>query len=178
MTYNTGTMVGAAVPMRLSANEVGEADDELERGASFHRRPSDSVRSSTGSSRFGAGYQRQSPQSKPTDSSINPEIPDPRLDVPEIVETPVQMEDDQQSFYQRPAGSLRVHNVDSKDRNEYELEESLDKITEMAMPTGAAATAAQKRKIDNNLKRSGSVDDRTSSMTGVKLFIANPDLSD
>jgi hypothetical protein len=105
-------------------------------------------------------------------------VPDTRLDVPEIVETPVQMEDDQQGFYQRPAGGLRLHNADSKDRNEYEMEESLDKITEMATPTGAAATAAQKRKIDNNLKRSGSVDDRTSSRAGVKLFIANPDLSD
>ncbi|KAI2244225.1 hypothetical protein LOZ05_000167 [Ophidiomyces ophidiicola] len=57
------------------------------------------------------------------------------------------------------------------------LEDDFGMITDMAAPSGAAA-AAQRHKAADELRRRGSVDDRTSSMASVRLFVANPDLSD
>ncbi len=36
----------------------------------------------------------------------------------------------------------------------------------------------EERKINDDLKRRGSVDDRTMTMSAGRLFVANPDLSD
>ena len=47
----------------------------------------------------------------------------------------------------------------------------------MSAPS-AAQSATQRARRADELKRSGSVDDRTTSLTGVRLFVANPDLSD
>jgi hypothetical protein len=43
---------------------------------------------------------------------------------------------------------------------------------------GAATTAAEKARKADELRRRGSVDERTTTMTNVRLFVANPDLSD
>ncbi|KAI2216716.1 hypothetical protein LOZ17_004165 [Ophidiomyces ophidiicola] len=68
----------------------------------------------------------------------------------------------------RPASAHSTHS---------HLEDDFGMITDMAAPSGAAA-AAQRHKAADELRRRGSVDDRTSSMASVRLFVANPDLSD
>ena len=40
------------------------------------------------------------------------------------------------------------------------------------------AEAERQKKVSDDLRRRGSVDDRTMTMGGGRLFVANPDLSD
>ncbi|PGH27182.1 hypothetical protein AJ80_01139 [Polytolypa hystricis UAMH7299] len=215
MTYNTGTMVGTGVPLRLSANEVGSADDGLEdRGGDAlpANRRTGSGRSSAGSSRFPSGYQRPQ-QGRFSTSSTPPSLegPDGRGgDIPEIVETPAPTSALEEDAYfagnKSASGSLRNPDTsgsgsapasvpavasasasavaaDTKDRPgtahsfSSEGEDNFGSITDMAAPSGAVL-AAQNAKKNDDLRRRGSVDDRTTTMTGQRLFVANPDLSD
>ncbi|EER41187.1 conserved hypothetical protein [Histoplasma capsulatum var. duboisii H88] len=204
INYNTGTMVGAGVPLRLSANEIGDAEDDKDTdGPAFHRRTG-SGRSSTGSSRFPSGYQR--PQQGRFSSSSNSNTPpnmDPadriQTDIPEIVETPAPLGLDQERSYfdskkdlaganygsAAASSSLEVANEDrpksdrasSMKSDASDLEEDFGALTEMGAPSGVAAAAGRGKKLDD-LKRRGSVDDRSTRMSNVRLFVANPDLSD
>jgi len=62
--------------------------------------------------------------------------------------------------------------------NDEELEDGFGEFSDMTAPN-AAVSAAMRAKRAEELRRRGSVDDRTTSLTGgVKLYIANPDLSD
>ncbi|OAX77682.1 hypothetical protein ACJ72_08016, partial [Emergomyces africanus] len=86
MSYNTGTMVGAGVPLRLSANEIGDGEDDMDNdGTPFHRRTG-SGRSSTGSNRFPSGYQR--PQQGRFSSSSNSNTP-PNMDSTDRIQTDI-----------------------------------------------------------------------------------------
>ncbi|OAT04840.1 hypothetical protein BDBG_01334 [Blastomyces gilchristii SLH14081] len=203
MSYNTGTMVGAGVPLRLSANEVGDGEDDKDNdGPPFHRRTG-SGRSSTGSSRFPSGYQR--PQQGRFSSSSNSNTPpntDPadriQTDIPEIVETPAPLKPDEEKEYfassnvdsganGSSAAAIASSNLEtdkskpdrpgSTHSQASELEEDFGTVTEMAAPSGAVAAANRVKKVDD-LKRRGSVDDRSTRMSNVRLFVANPDLSD
>ncbi|KAI5280698.1 hypothetical protein KEM54_003569, partial [Ascosphaera aggregata] len=51
-------------------------------------------------------------------------------------------------------------------------EEDFGKLTEMVGP----ASIQKLTSVAEDLKRRGSVDERTSTMKGVRLFVANPDL--
>lgn len=197
MNYNTSTMIGAGVPLRLSANEVGEADDDFDdrEVPSIHRRTG-SGRSSTASNRVPSTHQKAQQQqgrfssgsSAHTPSSVEHSL-EGRAPIPDIIETPAPIRDADADYVQStahetvrepattnttmdaPVGTAISHtNID-------ESEEDFGKATEMYAPSGAAA-AMQKRKVSDDLKRRGSVDDRTTTMSGVRLFIANPDLSD
>lgn len=203
-------MVGAGVPLRLSANEIGGADDELDQrpGTAPHRGGAGpgSERGSTGSGvpSGGAGNYQQPPQtrfssgSSSTHTAPNVDAAEKRPDIPEIVETPVDLNGDDEWLHHEPTpaqvssssssgitvGKLRLHNADEQDHavttnsDVSEQEDSFGQPTELAAPTGATAMASQQKKMTDDLKRRGSVDDRSSNMAGVKLFIANPDLSD
>ncbi|OAL71407.1 hypothetical protein A7D00_4308 [Trichophyton violaceum] len=182
ISYNTSTMVGAGVPLRLSANEVGGADDELDdridASQLIHRRTGSS-RSSTASNRISAAHQRAGQTRLSSSSSAN-NTP-PNADIPDIVETPAATLENikDEDFLKKPNRSS-ANTASDQQRpatSHSEEEDEFGKITEMAAPTGMS-TAMQKRKISDDLKRRGSVDERTSSMTGVRLFVANPDLSD
>ena len=217
LSFNTSTMVGTGVPLRLSANEVGEEEDDMDRNQMLHRRPG-SGRSSTGSTRTPAGQRVPQAQGRISSSSSSQkppsiEIPETRPDIPEIVETavetkPVEAPPPMHQIEER-TGSLRLHDPgdmygdDHYERESYprtrtlqlhsaetmdrpnnsfgtvdEREESFGQLMEMAAPKGAVSLAAKQRNASGDLKRSGSVDDRTSSMTNVRLFVANPDMSD
>ncbi|KAN0078697.1 hypothetical protein V8E54_005210 [Elaphomyces granulatus] len=155
--YSHSTLVGATVPQRLLANEVGDGeDDHSSEGGVFHRRTG-SGRSSMGSiSRFPSGYQR--PQQGKTPPNEN-------TDIPEAVETPG-----------NASGKLNMAKQSSE--NSDELEDGFGEFSDMTAPN-AAVSAAMRAKRAEELRRRGSVDDRTTSLTGgVKLYIANPDLSD
>ncbi|KAM5486990.1 hypothetical protein MaudMau93_004873 [Microsporum audouinii] len=180
ISYNTSTMVGAGVPLRLSANEVGDGDDEfddrIDLGQPIHQRTG-SGRSSTASNRMSVAHQRAQQTRLSSSSSAN-NTP-PNADIPDIVETPAapleHLKDE--DFVATPNRSSTNTSDQRPATSHSEEEDEFGKITEMTAPTGIS-TAMQKRKISDDLKRRGSVDERTSSMTGVRLFVANPDLSD
>lgn len=184
-SLNTGTMVGAGVPLRLSANEIlGEDDDDDRDGSMLHRRTG-SGRSSNGSNRVASGYQRpQQPRLSNGSGNTPPgsELTGPRPDIPQIVESPAdEKKNGLEEFSSMTAPASSTPDTKERPSSSYsftaELEDDFGMITEMSAPRGAAM-AAQRQKVAEDLKRRGSVDDRTSSTGGVRLFVANPDLSD
>lgn len=184
--YSPSTFVGAGVPLRLSANEVGHGEEfEKPEPKLIHRRTG-SNRSSAGSSRFPSGYQRpqqgrlsssSTPPNAESGDVRNPEIPEAPEDAVKENETPSttantgatpSINASSDSGTRNPAGSTHSYS---------DREDSFGAVTEMVGPSGAVA-AAQKAKTADDLKRRGSVDDRSMTMSGVRLYIANPDLSD
>lgn len=167
-----GNMVGGGVPMRLSANEVEEnglgRDDDSFRG-SYNRR--ESGRSSLGSNQFLSVNSRQSNRysegSTPTDG-----------DIPEIVEeTPVPADHPNASkggyFASKPAEGGNAGSGSSS-----EMESSFGNVGQLKAPSSARR---EEGKSAEELRRRGSVDERANTMGslgGVRLFVANPDLSD
>ncbi|KAL1981563.1 hypothetical protein VTN96DRAFT_2442 [Rasamsonia emersonii] len=164
--FSPASLVGATVPVRLSANEVGD-DDEDERISSdgFHRRTG-SGRSSMGSiHRYPSGYQR--PQGKTP--------PNEQADIPEVTETAPPEEKQNHHEGGESKGDDTTTTTVDKDAEE---ENSFGDVGDMSAPTAADA-AMQRAKKAEELRRRGSVDDRTTSMTtGVRLFVANPDVDD
>lgn len=158
--YSPSTLVGATVPLRLSANEIGDEDDDhSSEGGMYHHRRTNSNRSSLGSmTHYPSGYQR--PQGKTP--------PNEHADIPEVVETAPPAEGD---------GSDSLREDSSSAEQDAEQEQDFGGVTDMSAPSAADA-AVQKAKKAEELRRRGSVDERTTSMTGVRLFVANPDLSD
>jgi hypothetical protein len=179
--YSHSTLVGATVPQRLLANEVGDGeDDHSSEGGVFHRRTG-SGRSSMGSiTRFPSGYQR--PQQGKTPPNEN-------SDIPEAVETPGNASGKLNMAKQSSENSDVIGADKDSDNgkniitgggtsNDEELEDGFGEFSDMTAPN-AAVSAAMRAKRAEELRRRGSVDDRTTSLTGgVKLYIANPDLSD
>lgn len=156
--FSPSTFVAATVPVRLSANEVGDADDD-DHDIQYHRRTG-SGRSSLGSNtRYPSGYQR--PSSSRYGGTGTP--PNGSADIPEV-ETPVPNDQAQEK-----------NEYFSKDSNkESDAEDSFGSVGDMAAPSAAVA-AAKKASTADELRRRGSVDDRTMTMSGVRLFVANPD---
>lgn len=167
MDFSPSNLVGAKVPVRLSANEIGE-DDEDTRSTEdrvMHRRTG-SGRSSLGSNRFPSGYQRQ-----PGTMGSNSTPPNENSDLPGVSENrPAEKHEEEKSRL----SSLKDDAATTRTTNSSEQD---DYVPDMEAPS-AATTAAQKAKKADDLRRRGSVDDRTTSMTNVRLFVANPDLSD
>jgi hypothetical protein len=174
--YTPATLVGAGVPMRLSANEVGhgeeDRDDTDSLGASRIHQRTGSGKSSMGSGRFPSGYQR--PQGRFSQSSTPPSGDGSPGHIPELAETPVPREQQQQrekdDYFGQKGG-----NGDSG--SSVEREDSFGDVGDLAAPSAAVTTEAIQKK-NEELRRRGSVDDRTMTMSGVRLFVANPDLSD
>ncbi|KAE8144437.1 hypothetical protein BDV25DRAFT_95397 [Aspergillus avenaceus] len=158
--FSPSNLVSATVPVRLSANEVGDADEDAHSDYGFPYRRTGSGRSSVGSNRFPSGYQRG------TGSTSTP--PSEKTDLPNVTEHPPAEKKEEQKDKDDAA---TTYSFDA------ENEDSFGIVGDMAAPS-AATTAAEKAKRADELRRRGSVDDRTSSMTNVRLFVANPDLSD
>ena len=168
--FSPSTLVGASVPVRLSANEVGDdADQDTHSDNGLLHRRTGSGRSSLGSShRFPSGYQRPSTGSN-NPSNVN--TPDERADLPGVSEHPPAAEQPQQ-----PQEEVK-HDAASINSRGSEPEEYFGTVSDMTAPS-AVLSAAERAKRAEELKRRGSVDDRTTSMSGVRLFVANPDDSD
>lgn len=172
MDFSPSNLVGAKVPVRLSANEIGEEDDDAhsneERG--MHRRTGSgrsSLGSNRGSNRYPSGYQRQ-----PGTMGSNSTPPNEKSDLPGVSEnTPAEKHVEEKS---RLSSLVKDDAATTLTTNSSEQE---DFVPDMEAPS-AGITAAQKAKKADDLRRRGSVDDRTTSMTNVRLFVANPDLSD
>lgn len=173
--FSASTLVGAKVPVRLSANEIGDAEDDARSDSGFPYRRTGSGRSSIGSAhRYPSGYQRPTPQGT---MGSNGTPPNEKTDLPEVTEHPpaekhaAAADDDkvETGSLRDDTGTLHSHGS--------EHENSFGSVGDMTAPS-AANTAANKANKADELRRRGSVDDRTTSMTNVRLFVANPDLSD
>lgn len=154
--------------MRLSANEMlGDEEDDQGyiRGdnAMVHGR-SGSGKSSTKSASYRSGYPRPD-QGRFSTTSTPPSgegSPTARDRIPE--EAHPTTEESRTDYY------AQRETQDSAD------EDSFGELREMAGPNSALIAASNAKKAED-LKRRGSVDERTMSMgTGVKLFVANPDV--
>ncbi|KAJ5735760.1 uncharacterized protein N7483_000885 [Penicillium malachiteum] len=165
LDFSPSNLVGAKVPVRLSANEIGDGDDDAHssEGGMIHRRTG-SGRSSLGSNRYPSGYQRQ-----PGTMGSNSTPPNEKTDLPDVSEnTPAEIHEEEKS---------RVSSLVKDDSATTHSSEQEDLVGDMEAPS-AAVMSTQKAKKADELRRRGSVDERTTSMTNVRLFVANPDLSD
>lgn len=164
------------VPMRLSATEVeaGSSDDDDTQMASrnHHRRTGSSGRSSIGSSRrnmairtsggpAGQGTRRWSPGDTPERAGSLVE------QRPEDASTPL---DDAASG--RPRSWASEESAERAD-NVGELNSAPRLASKSLMHS--ALTREKSVKSPEELKRRGSVDERTATLTSQRLYIANPD---
>lgn len=183
-------LAGAAVPMRLSASEVedeetgGQVVEEGWGSGSFgsgvdatgrqmyHQRTG-SRRSSLGSGRrVGAGPSRLSTASS-TPTSGHSRSPSETLnDLSE--ETPVPTSSRGNEYFQSA-----IQRGGSGSSSNSERENSFGGLADIPESDRfeRAGDRTSRDSVDE-LRRRGSVDDRTTTMSGVRLFVANPDLSD
>ncbi|KAL3459814.1 hypothetical protein BJX64DRAFT_290809 [Aspergillus heterothallicus] len=161
-------LVGATVPVRLSANEIGDADYDANSERGFPYRRTGSGRSSIGSGhRYPGSYQRNTQGSMGSNNSP----PNEKKDLPGVSEHPTADKPEEQ----KDTGSVK-DNATTHSQNS-EQEDNFGTVGDMGAPS-AATLAAEKAKKAADLRRRGSVDERTTTMTNVRLFVANPDLSD
>jgi hypothetical protein len=165
------------VPMRLSATEVeGESsdDDDTASARLHHRRTGSSGRSSIGSARRGAAYRSGGPGGSQSSRKRSPG------DTPERAGSLVeeQPEDLQGEIGVADGGG------DNNSFHSGDDAEAADNLGELGAASRLAAksqrhsamTREKSIKSVEELRRRGSVDERTSTLTGMsRLYIANPD---
>jgi hypothetical protein len=165
--YAPQTYAGSGVPMRLSATEVDEGDDEdngsQKGGAPYHHRTG-SGRSSVGS---GRRISYANPAGRVSSNSTPPHLSSPE-DLGDLQEepTPNPEHDSSDAYFEHTKTNLSTGSGSSEERNFGGVG---------VMPT--ALPKQEKKGIDDLIRR-GSVDERTTTMSNTRLFIANPDLSD
>jgi hypothetical protein len=165
--YAPQTYAGSGVPMRLSASEVdeGEEDDggSQNGGQPYHHR-SGSGRSSLNSARR---MSYASPIGRVSSNSTPPQPSSPE-DLGDLQEepTPNPEFDSSDAYFEHTKTNLSIGSGSSGERNFGEVG---------AMPT---ALPKIEKKGTDDLVRRGSVDERTMTMGNTRLFIANPDLDD
>lgn len=182
--YSSANIVGGGVPLRLSATEVGEEENDNEDNNSqrntYHER-TDSGRSSLASNKHlnPRQFNRYSEGTTPTSahgSSPGTQGSSPNEGVPELDETPVPGNYhgySNQDYFGQPSGQ-------GGSGGSSERESSFGNIGQLNAPTGNSAKREEGKSAEE-LRRRGSVDERAntlSGMAGVRLFVANPDLSD
>lgn len=175
--YNSPNMVGGGVPMRLSASEVGDdgaVRDDGEGMRNTNHQRTDSGRSSMGSHKWlVATNQRQSSRYSQGSLRTNGQGSSPNENIPELEETPVP------SVYQKQNGDYFSHptGYGGSGSSSSEQEASFGSVGQMNAPPSARDVAKSKE----DLKRRGSVDERSNTMGGLgggRLFVANPDVID
>jgi hypothetical protein len=152
--------------MRLSATEVDEGDDEdngsQNGGAPYHQR--------TGSGRSSLGSARRisyaNPAGRNSSNSTPPQNSSPE-DLEDLQEEPTPNQfDSSDAYFEHTKTNLSTGSGSSGERNFGDIGQ---------MPTALPKT---EKKGTDDLVRRGSVDERTTTMTNTRLFIANPDLDD
>ncbi|KAH9222523.1 hypothetical protein DL95DRAFT_380837 [Leptodontidium sp. 2 PMI_412] len=193
--YSPGDLVGGVggVPMRLSASEVegGDSDDDADSGnmayggGAYHRRTG-SGRSSVGSGRRGLTYSRQSGASSTGGRWSSGNTPpgerqDSMDDVQEAGETPVPGTHQQTKDYftanGNRDGTRSVGSGSSGERADAVGELNTTDAARLASNSLLKSTVTREKSVKNpdELRRRGSVDDRTMTMSAGRLYIANPD---
>lgn len=172
--YVPANMSATSVPVRLSANETLGDEEEgqsLGENSMVHGRTG-SGRSSTNSAKYRSGYPRPDPgRFSSTSTPPSEGTPAAQGGIPE---DSAEMAD--------PSKTANARNDYLHDYNKSTPEDSEDSFGEfkdMAGPSSVQQALAQAKKADD-LRRRGSVDERTMSMgqPGVRLFVANPDVDD
>jgi hypothetical protein len=188
--YTPGNYVGiGGVPMRLSATEVegGDSDDDVESGAGgMHHRRSGSRRSSSSSMRRGLAYARQSGASGASGRWSTGHTPPSEREGIECLndlaeETPVPTGDMRADDYFASINGS-THSIGSGSSGERadglaDLDGGAD-AARLASNSLLKSTIAREKSTRNpdELRRRGSVDDRTMTMSTGRLFVANPDV--
>ncbi|KAL6251625.1 hypothetical protein RBB50_001835 [Rhinocladiella similis] len=154
--YVPANLNGASVPLRLSANEMLGDDEESQSlgDNSMRHARTGSGRSSTNSAKYRSGYPRPD-QGRFSSTSTPPSgEASPSRGIPEHSETPASKQEDQDD------------------------EDSFGELKDLSGPS-SVQRAMEQAKVAEDLRRRGSVDERTMSMgAGVRLFVANPDIED
>lgn len=154
-------LAGAGVPMRLSASEVDEddSDEEDSKYVSHYHMRNGSRNSSMGSNQQRGGMYTGSGNNSTPGSGRSPEGTMGNL---ADEETPVpNAQNLNASDYMSAGGG-----------DGEEAEASYGSLSGLPQRTGEPE---KERKTAEELRRRGSVDDRSMTMTGTRLFIANPD---
>ena len=188
--YTPGNYVGiGGVPMRLSATEVegGDSDDDVESGTGgMQRHRSGSGRSSVSSARRGLTYARQSGASGATGRWSAGHSPPSEGEGIECLddlaeETPVPTGHPRVKDYFASADGS-THSIGSGSSGERadglaELDGGAD-AARLASNSLLKSTITREKSTKNpdELRRRGSVDDRTMTMSAGRLFVANPDV--
>ena len=153
-------LAGAGVPMRLSASEVDEGDSEEEDSkyvSQYHLR-NGSRNSSMGSNPQRGGVYTGSGNNSTPRSGHSPDDSIANL---QEEETPVPNAQNMYASDYLDAGA-----------SDEQAEQSYGTLSGLPQRTG---DVEQDGKTAEELRRRGSVDDRSMTMTGTRLFIANPD---
>ena len=172
-TGGANLVPGAGVPMRLSASEVDEGDSDEEPGQynRYHSR-NGSGRSSLGSGRRGhSSYLGYSNGATPSSGHSPVESMGDLMEE----ETPVPNQYGTQSadYFAQTGGQGGSGGSGSSG----EREERFGGVSGLPQTRGVR-NIEQELKTSDELRRRGSVDERTMTMSGPRLFVANPDLSD
>lgn len=189
--YSPGALVGGVggVPMRLSASEVadGDSDDDADSANYGHHKRTGSGRSSLGSGRrIGLTYSRQSGAGSGNGRWSSGNTPpgerrDSMRDLNEAEETPVP---GQKKDYFTPEsaskggdGSQSVGSGSSGERADAVGDLNNNETARLASNSLLQSTVTREKSVRNpeELRRRGSVDERTMTMSAGRLFIANPD---
>lgn len=165
--YAPVTYTGSGVPMRLSASEVDEGDEE-DNGSigpvGAHQR--------TGSGRSSLGSNRRisyaNPVGRLSTNSSPPQNPSPdELDDVQEEPTPNPDDKDTDAYFGRSKTNLSIGSGSSGERG----------FGEVGQMQPLPKLEIKKNTVDDLVRR-GSVDERKATMSSGRLYIANPDLSD
>lgn len=151
--------------MRLSATEVDDGNDsDEETGARYH------VRNGSGRSSLGSGRKHLNSglQNAYGNGSTPPGVsPVDSMDNVQEEETPYAVPRGDDYFTQKGGSG-----------SSGEQEESFGQVGGLPQTRGPTAEEKATKNTAEDLRRRGSVDERTMTMSGPRLFVANPDLSD
>jgi hypothetical protein len=183
--YSPADLVGGVggVPMRLSASEVGDEgyneDNDSQNG---HNRTGSGRSSMASNQRYTSMLLRPANATSPhphrlshgsTPGTNGGSPSDPSSDPSE---TPIPIKTDADYFGQPTRTGISTESGSSGDR-----ENSFGNVGKLSPQSQYAHSALSREKSTKNpeeLRRRGSIDERTSTMSGVRLYIANPDMSD
>ncbi|USW51628.1 hypothetical protein Slin15195_G049470 [Septoria linicola] len=164
--YKTAMLGGAGVPMRLSASEVDDGNNSDEdTGGRYHVRNGSARSNGSGSARRGHSHLNPNYSNGNTPPGVSP------VDSIGEEETPMPRE-----------GSIQGDDYFNQIGGDGGSGSSEEKFGDVGgLPTRKITAEEQIRQQQSNaddLRRRGSVDERTMTMSGPRLFVANPDLSD
>ncbi|KAF2157749.1 hypothetical protein K461DRAFT_273975 [Myriangium duriaei CBS 260.36] len=197
--YQAGNMSGAGVPMRLSASEVddGDSDDDRLKNTRYHQRNGSERSSLSSGHRASGSFQAvvgnttqpslslstagrlSASSTPPSRHSYSPGLNEQTTlrhgsnSGPE--DTPVPADYQGHDYFARPSAGGPSTSGGSGSSSE---ERGFGDMGRLPVRVAKEDEAEKRRKTSEELRRRGSVDDRTMTMSGVRLFVANPDLSD
>ena len=176
--YNATNLASGGVPMRLSASEAGDdgyGEEETDSQRNILYKRGGSGRSSLASNQRLAPYnQRLSGLLSQDNTPLSGQESSPAGTPSEYADTPVPNEQQRQAtgdYFQQPSGN-------GGSGGSSERESSFGNVGDMQAPIAKVMKEDAAKKAEE-LSRRGSVDERAPTMRGaVRLFVANPDLSD